>query len=163
VNAEAGSTHGLVRLAVEIADDWLDARSELAPAFYTAAFDLGIDALKQAIGIDADYRARERRSTVALEAHLVLLAPVPAGSDVALEMRIVDCDAKRLHVVQEMRLGAALVALRESMTVSFDLDARRSCPFGAAVAARIDSLYQAQRALPPYRGRAGRLDLARSA
>lgn len=161
MNADAESARGLVRLAVAIADDWLDARGELAPAYYTAAFDLGIDALKQAIGIDADYRARERRSTVALEAHLVLLAPVPAGSEVALEMRIVDRDAKRLHVAQEMWLGVALVALRESMTVSFDLDARRSCPFGEAVAARIDRLYHAQRALPPYRGRADSLGLAR--
>jgi len=161
--AERDAATGLVRLVIAIDDAWLDARGELAPPFYTAVFDLGIDALKQVIGIDETYRERERRSTVALEAHVVLLAPVPAGSRVSVETRIVDCDAKRLHVAQEMRLDATTVALRESMTVSFDLDARRSCPFGAAVAARIDSLYQAQRVLPPYRGRADRLGLARPA
>lgn len=145
---------GRIGCRVEIEAAWLDARGELAPAFYTAAFDLGIDALKQALGIDEAYRRREQRSTVALEAHVRILGRVPAGATVELTARIVDRDAKRVHVAQEMRRGAALVALRESMTISFDLAARRSCAFGADVAARIDALHAAQRDLPAWHGEA---------
>jgi acyl-CoA thioester hydrolase len=154
---------GLVGCRVEIAPAWLDRRGELAPAFFTAAFDLGIDALKQALGVDEAYRLREQRSTVALEAHLRILRAVPAGSAVELTARIVDRDAKRIHVAQEMRCGGERVALRESMTISFDLVARRSCAFGAAVASRIDALHAAQLDLPAWRGEAGRLGVGRVA
>jgi acyl-CoA thioesterase FadM len=152
---------GRIGCRVEIAPDWLDAHAGLAPAFYTAAFDLGIDALKQVLGIDEGYRLREQRSTVALEAHLRILGPVPAGSTVELTARIVDRDAKRVHVAQEMRLGDSLVALRESMTISFDLVARRSCAFGPGVAARIDALHAEQLQLPPWHGEAHLLGVGR--
>lgn len=152
---------GRIGCRVAIGPDWLDAHGGLAPAFYTAAFDLGIDALKQALGIDEGYRVREQRSTVALEAHLRILGPVPAGSTVELTARIVDRDAKRVHVAQEMRLGDSLVALRESMTISFDLAARRSCAFGPEVAARIDALHAEQLQLPPWHGEAHLLGVQR--
>ena len=145
---------GRVVLAVAIPADWLDPRDNLAAAFYTAAFDLGIDALKQVIGVDEAYRLATRRSTVALEAHVVMLGTVPAGSIVQVSNRIADHDAKRLHIAQEMHLGDRLVATRECMTISFDLDARRTCAFETAVQARILALHDAQRTLPPHVGRA---------
>ncbi len=153
---------GCVLRPVRVPDEWLDARGELGVAFYTAAFDLGIDALKQVIGIDESYRLATRRSTVALEAHLVFMAPVPAGAEIVVGSRIVDHDAKRIHVAQELRHGAVLAATRESMTISFDLDARRSCVFEAAIFARIDALYEAQRALPLHVGAAQLLGLGRA-
>lgn len=152
---------GLVSCEVAIPADWLGRDDLLAPAFYTAAFDLGIDALKQVLGIDEAYRREQRRSTVALEAHVRILLPVPRGSTVTLSARIVDCDAKRLHVAQEMMLDGVTAALRESMTISFDLAARRSCAFGAEVAARIKSLHDAQQRLPRWCGEAHLLGVGR--
>lgn len=152
----------MIGLALRIPDAWLDARGELGVAYYTAAFDLGIDALKQAIGIDEAYRRAARRSTVALEAHLVLFARVPAGAEVVIDSRIVDRDAKRLHVAQRMHHGAVLAATRESMTIGFDLEARRSCAFEPAVFARIDALYEAQRALDMHVGSAQLLGVGRA-
>lgn len=153
---------GLVRLRVVTPDAWLDARGELAAPFYTAVFDLGIDALKQAIGLDEAYRVAARRSTVALEAHLRILAAVPRGSALDVLSRIVDCDAKRLHVAQTLLLEATTVATRESMTISFDLDARRSCEFADALRQRIAALHAAQRTLPPHVGSADRLGVGRA-
>lgn len=153
---------GLVRLRIATPDAWLDARDELAAPFYTAAFDLGIDALKQAIGLDEAYRLAARRSTVALEAHLRILAAVPRGSTLEVLSRIVDCDAKRLHVAQTLLLEATTVATRESMTISFDLEARRSCVFADALRQRIEALHVAQRSLPPHVGSADRLGIARA-
>lgn len=162
---DAVATHvaaGLVTCQVAIPAGWLGRDDTLAPAFYTAAFDLGIDALKQALGIDEAYRREQRRSTVALEAHLRIRLPVPRDSTVALSARIVDCDAKRLHVAQEMTLDGAVAALRESMTISFDLAARRSCAFGAEVAERIKTLHAAQLPLPRWSGVAHLLGVGRA-
>ena len=148
------SPPGVIRRALRIPDAWATARGELAVAYYTAAFDLGIDALKQAVGIDEAYRRAARRSTVALEAHIVFLAAVPAGAEILIDSRIVDRDAKRLHVAQRMQYGELLAATRESMTIGFDLEARRSCAFEPAVFARIEALYAAQAALPVHVGTA---------
>jgi len=153
---------GLVSCEVTIPGGWLGRDDRLAPAYYTAAFDLGIDALKQVLGIDEDYRHEQRRSTVALEAHLRYLLPVPAHSTVSMSARIVDCDAKRIHVAQEMTLDGAVAAVRESMTISFDLAARRSCAFGGQVAARIAALHDAQRKLPAWCGEAHLLGVGRA-
>jgi len=153
---------GLVRLRVDTPDAWLDACGELAAPFFTAVFDLGIDALKQAVGLDEAYRLAARRSTVALEAHLRILAAVPRGSTLEVLSRIVDCDAKRLHVAQTLQREATTVATRESMTISFDLDARRSCAFADGLRQRIEALHVAQRTLPPHVGSAERLGIGRA-
>ena len=152
---------GLVTLRSRLDHTWANSRGELTVPYYTAAFDLGIDALKQVIGIDAAYRLAAQRSTVALEAHLVIHAAVPIEAEVVIESRIVDCDAKRLHVAQALHCGPGCAATRESMTISFDLAARRSCPFEAAVMGRIATLFEAQRTLPPHAGTAHLLGLGR--
>ena len=152
---------GVVSLTVSVPADWGDARGELGNPYYTAAFDLGSDALKRAIGIDATYRHAARRSTVALEAHLVFIARVPLGAELLIESRIVDRDAKRLHVAQTLYHGDVLAATRDSMTIGFDLEARRSCAFEPAIFARIDALYDAQRAGPTHAGTAQGLGVAR--
>jgi acyl-CoA thioester hydrolase len=153
---------GLVACQLAIPAGWLGRDNSLVPAFYTAAFDLGIDALKQVLGINEAYRREQHRSTVALEAHVRILLPVPGGSTVTLSARIVDCDAKRLHVAQEMTLNGPIAALRESMTISFDLAARRSCAFGVEVAARIKALHDAQQCLPRWSGEAHLLGVDRA-
>ncbi len=153
---------GLVRCELAIPAGWLGRDDRLAPAFYTAAFDLGIDALKQVLGIDEAYRRTQGRSTVALEAHLRFLLPVPGNSTVDLSARVVDCDAKRIHVAQEMVLEGRVAAVRESMTISFDLAARRSCAFGAEVAERIKTLHAAQLPLPGWSGVAHLLGVGRA-
>lgn len=129
---------------------WVDARGALRPAFYTAAFDGSIDDLKQAFGLDADWRARRRQSTVALEARLTVLGPAWRDERLQVESRIIEFDAKRLHIAQVLTRGEEWVATRESMALSFDLDARRSCPFDPEIARRIAALHGAQRALEPW-------------
>lgn len=154
---------GRVLHRVALCDAWTNAQGELAAPFYTAIFDLGIDALKLAVGIDEAYRVSTRRSTVALEAHVVILAQVPRDSVVVVASRIADCDAKRLHVAQEMTLGQTLVATRECLTISFDLAARRTCAFADDIRDRITALQAAQRRLPAHLGSAHLLGVDRAA
>lgn len=153
--------NGVVQTHVHAPAAWSDARGELGAPFYTAAFDFGIDALKDLIGIDEAYRHAARRSTVALEAHVAFLARVPIAAALRIDSRIVDHDAKRLHTAQRLYHGSVLAATREGITLSFDLEARRSCPFEAAILARIEALYEAQRALPAHVGTAHLLGVDR--
>ncbi len=148
--AEGGVVGPRICCEVLVEDDWVDVDGRLRPAFYTAAFDGSIDHLKSAFGLDAAWREQYRRSTVALEARLTLRGPAWRGERLTIESRIFDCDAKRLHIAQILYRGDTLVATRESMAISFDLDARRSCPFQDAIAANITHLYSAQQALAPW-------------
>ena len=147
---EGSAAAGRVCTEVEINRAWTDAAGLLRPALYTAAFDGSIDHLKAVFGLDAAWRARHRLSTVALEARLTLLGPAWQGEKLSIESRIVDCDAKRLHIAQVLARGAEWVATRESMAISFDLEARRSCPFAPDIAAGIARLRAAHAMLPVW-------------
>ena len=141
---------GRIVSPVTIQAAWVDASDNLRPAFYTAAFDGSIDDLKAAFGLDAAWRAARRQSTVALEARLSVRGPARRGEVLRIESRIFDVDAKRLHIAQVLARGEDWIATRESMAISFDLDARRSCPFAPEIATRIAALYAAHRALEPW-------------
>lgn len=75
-------SNGIVVTETEVLESWLDYNDHMNVAYYVAAFDLGIDAFKATLGIDLDYIAREKRSTVALEAHIgVHPSPTTYGID----------------------------------------------------------------------------------
>ena len=147
---EAQAAVGRVCIEVAISRAWVDEAGRLRPAFYTAAFDGSIDHLKDVFGLDAAWRERHRRSTVALEARLTVLGPAWQDETLQIESRIVDFDAKRLHIAQVLARGEEWVATRESMASSFDLDARRSCPFAPDIAAQIAALHAAHAQLPDW-------------
>jgi acyl-CoA thioester hydrolase len=139
---------GLVITHYTVLPEWLDYNNHMNVAYYIATFDLGIDALKAVYGIDARYIETEQRSTVALEAHITYQNEASLGEQLDVHTRILDFDAKRTHLYQEMYRGGVLLATQETLSISFDLQARKSSAFDPAIGARIAMLYEAQRELP---------------
>jgi len=140
--------NGIVVTETAVLAEWLDYNDHMNVAYYIAAFDIGIDELKAVYGIDSDYIESKQRSTVALEAHITYQNEASLGDKLRIETRILDFDGKRTHLYQEMYRGDALLATQETLSISFDLTARRSCPFDDALAPNIERLVAAQRALP---------------
>ncbi|MCB1749002.1 MAG: thioesterase family protein [Gammaproteobacteria bacterium] len=139
---------GIVRLEVTVKPEWLDYNDHMNVAWYVAAFDLGIDAFKDVIGITLDYIAREQRSTVALESHITYQREAHRDQVLRVETRIVDFDGKRVHIYQELYRDTDLLATQETVSISFDTAARRSCPFADDMAARYRTVLEAAAALP---------------
>ncbi|MGE0485225.1 MAG: thioesterase family protein [Gammaproteobacteria bacterium] len=139
---------GIVRLEVTVKPEWLDYNDHMNVAWYVAAFDLGIDAFKDVIGITLDYIAREQRSTVALEAHITYQREAHRDQLLRVETRIVDFDGKRVHIYQELWRDDELLATQETLSISFDTAARRSCPFADDMAARYRTMLEAASSLP---------------
>lgn len=139
---------GVVVSRTTVEADWLDYNDHMNVAFYVLAFDRAIDDIKAVFGIDEAYRRAQGRSTVALEAHITYRNEASLGDLLEVRTRIADCDTKRVHFAQEMYRGPDLLATRESLGISFDLAARRTCPFEPAVLARIEALHAAQAAGP---------------
>jgi len=148
MNERSLPVHGIVITELAVKPEWLDYNDHMNVAYYIAAFDLGIEDLKSAYGLDEAYRKAHQRSTVALEAHITYQNEAALGDHLRIESRILATDGKRLHLCQAMYRSETLLSTQEAMSISFDLAARRSCPFDSALRTRIEALQQAQTALP---------------
>lgn len=140
--------NGIVFTTTTVLPEWLDYNDHMNVAYYIAAFDLGIDELKAVYGIDSNYIATEQRSTVALEAHITYQNEASLGEELRIGSRILDFDSKRTHLYQEMYRSDDLLATQETLSISFDLKARKSQPFESEIAANIEAMCRAQRSLP---------------
>jgi acyl-CoA thioester hydrolase len=140
--------NGVVITISAVLPEWLDYNNHMNVAYYIAAFDIGIDDLKAVYGIDGKYIESKQRSTVALESHITYQSEASLGDELEVRTRILDFDAKRTHLYQEMYRGDDLLATQETLSISFDLAARKSCPFESAIANNIERLWQAQDSLP---------------
>ena len=65
-----------------------------------------------------------------------------------VETRIFDFDGKRAHILQEIFRKKSPIASQETLSISFDLDSRRTCKFADSIAQRYVELYEAQKKLP---------------
>ena len=140
--------NGVVVTSYTVMPEWLDYNNHMNVAYYVGTFDLGIDALKAIYGMDADYIKLKQRSTVALEAHVTYQNEASLGEKLSVHSRVLDFDAKRTHLYQEMHRGGDLLATQETLSISFDLEKRKSCPFEDAIARQITILHAAQLSLP---------------
>ena len=142
--------------------DWVDAGGALAPAYAVVIFDHAIDRLYDGIGLGPDYRSATTFSTFTLETHVLTERRVPAGEEVLVRSRVLEVDAKRMHIAQEMfRPGAAdRAAMMEQLAIHVDLALRRSTPFPAERLARIRSAMAAQADWPVPAGTGRRIGLS---
>ncbi len=140
--------NGIVVTTVEVGREWLDYNDHMNVAYYVMAFDFGIDAFKDVIGITLDYIEREKRSTVALESHISYLQEATLGDALRIETRIVDFDGKRVHYYQEMYRGETLLSTQETLSISFSTESRRSCEFEDQARERYQTMLERQGQLP---------------
>ena len=102
---------GLPIYECAVLSEWIDYNGHLRDAYYGLIFSYAIDALMERIGIDAAYRERSACTLYTLEQHAHYLEAVGNNDRVAVTVRILDGDHKRLHAAFELhRAGAAAVA-----------------------------------------------------
>jgi acyl-CoA thioester hydrolase len=146
---------GVVRSTITVQSDWLDYNGHMNVAYYLVAFEQGIEDLKCTYGLDAEYRATQQRSTVALESHVTYQREAMEGQQLRIESQILATDGKRLHIAQAMYRDTTLLATQEILSISFDLAARKTCPFDPRLLSRINALIEARSATarPAWVGR----------
>ncbi len=142
--------NGIILSRLTVKPEWLDYNDHMNVAYYNAVFDLAIEDVKAAYGLTEAYRLANQRSTVALEAHITYQQEATLGDELRIESRILETDGKRLHLCQAMYRDTTLLATQETLSLSFNLATRRSCPFDPSLLARIEDLQRAQaRVLKP--------------
>lgn len=121
-----------------VIDDWVDYNGHMNLAYYVLIFDRGTDGFLESIGMTAALRESTGSSVFVAETHVNYHAEVMSGETVTISSRILDCDAKRLHLYHEMQVRDGTVAASsELMILHVNLNGRKVGPFPDLVAARI--------------------------
>jgi len=146
----------LLDLAVE--PGWIDYNGHMNMGYHLVAYDRATDELMDRLGIDERYRQASGCSIYVLEVHLCYERELRLGDRVALDVQLVDHDAKRIHCFMRMRRhgDGELAATGELMLMHVTLGDGRSTPMPEAVLARVRALAGHHAALPhpPQLGRA---------
>ena len=130
--------------------EWIDYNGHMNVAYYVLAFDHGVDAFMQFIGISPAYIEQRRASTFTLEMHVSYIRELRVGDPLRLNCQLLDFDTKRVHYFLHMHHAEDdyLAAVSEQIMVHVDLETRRSSEFPDDVRIALKSLMNAHRHLP---------------
>jgi acyl-CoA thioester hydrolase len=135
-------------MAVE--PQWIDYNGHLNVAYYNVLFDRAVDELYELVGLGPDYLKVHKHSTMVVETHVRYLREVKQSDPVHVTVQLLDYDAKRMHVFEELRHATEnwLSATSESMTLSVDMTAKKVAPFAPHVLQGLERLKAAHAKLP---------------
>lgn len=124
--------------------EWVDYNGHMNDAAFAGVFSEATDALLEWLGLGADSRAEYGYTAFTLETHIRYLAQAYEGQPLLVDVRLVDHDAKRLHVLMTLREATEGTALAtgEIMLMGIDTTTERPAPFPDAIAARVGELYR---------------------
>ena len=133
----------------EIEKDWIDYNGHLNMAYYNVLFDRGVDDAFDVLGMGAEYARTRRLTTYTAEVHICYVRELHLGHAVRCSFQLLDFDAKRIHVFQEMRHEDGwLAATAEMLTLHVDMNGPKVAPFSPDVLARIEEMHALHAALP---------------
>ena len=135
-----------------VAADWVDYNGHMRDAYYGLVFSYAIDALMIELGMDEAYRRDVKGTLYVVEMHQFFLLEAHEGAPLKVAARLLDADAKRLHVMFEMLHGETgdLLAVQESLQMHvIQDDEPKSGAFTDEVQSRVNDMVAAQRELPP--------------
>ncbi|MFI1484120.1 thioesterase family protein [Streptomyces sp. NPDC020747] len=140
--------------------EWIDYNGHLSEAFYVLVFGHATDAMMDATGMDAAYRADSGCSLYTVESHIRYLRDVPEGARLGVRTRILGAGGKKAHFTHEMYVldaakaapdaDAAVVATSELLALHVDQKAGRATPFPEGVRDRLAPLVETA---PEWAGR----------
>ena len=137
--------------------EWTDYNGHLNDACYMVVFSLATDQLMVRIGLDEAGRKATGHSIFTLESHINYLLEVKQGVAIEVRTQVLGADAKRVDVYNTMHVADTepVLAANQLMLMNIDMATRKSAPFAASVAPRVQQLAEAHRGLqrPAYAGR----------
>lgn len=135
----------MVLLETRVAPEWVDYNGHMNDAEYARVFSLAVEALMDGIGLDEKGRTQHGLTIYTLETHLCYRREAHEGQLLAVDITLLDRDAKRLHVFFSMRDDQGeLLATSEQMLMGIDRQSGRSAAFPGPVAEAIAALPRAE-------------------
>ena len=130
--------------------EWIDYNGHMNVSYYVLAFDQGVDAFMELIGISPANIEQRQTSTFTLEMHVNFLHELRLGDPLRLNCQLLDFDTKRVHYFLHMHHAEDdyLAAVSEQIMVHVDLETRRSSEFPDDVRLALTNLMTAHHDLP---------------
>lgn len=130
-DAVTTTDNGILVSENRVQKDWIDINGHMNVAYYVLAFDYGVDALWEHVGISDDYIRERKLSTFAVDADVSYRAELKLDDPYRVVTQILAIDAKRLHQFQRMYHAEQgfLAATCEWMNLHVNLESRRVSPF----------------------------------
>ncbi|WP_343043312.1 thioesterase family protein [Texcoconibacillus texcoconensis] len=130
-------------LTKRVHSGWVDYNGHMNDAAYAQVFSHAVDALMDTVGLDEAGRSHFQYTIFTLETHLCYLKEVHLDDSVQVDLRILDYDAKRLHVFFEMKDSHGdLVATSEQMLLGMDTNEQRPSSFPEQVESKVKIFFE---------------------
>ena len=130
--------------------EWIDRNGHMNLAYYVVIFDLGTDAVFDALGIGSAYSAGSGHTMFAVETHTIYHREVTLGERVRLASSVIGADSKRLLLAHEMfKPDGSRAATFEVMNLHVSETTRRVAPFPPDRQAAIAAMVAADAGLRP--------------
>jgi acyl-CoA thioester hydrolase len=125
---------------VRVPPEWEDLNGHVNVQHHLTMYNLTTAPLLAQLGISEDWVRTERCGLFDLEHHIWYLNEVHVGDDVSLHLRMTARNARRVqgHVYLINASRDSLASVIEFVSAAADLDARRTIPLPAVIAASID-------------------------
>ena len=147
---EFNNSKPLELATLAVLPEWIDYNGHMNVSYYVLAFDQGVDAFMELIGISPANIEQRQTSTFTLEMHLNFLHELRLGDPLRLNCQLLDFDTKRVHYFLRMHHAEDdyLAAVSEQIMVHVDLETRRSSEFPDDVRLALTNLMNAHHDLP---------------
>jgi acyl-CoA thioester hydrolase len=128
---------------------WFDYNGHLNMAYYNVLFDRAVDHFFDETGCGKTYREAENRSFFTAEAHVCYVRELKFGSKVRADIRVVDVDARRVHVFERLfHEDGFLSATSETLLLHIDMAGPKVAPMPDDLLARFQALAASHATLP---------------
>lgn len=145
------NSNGFVELHQQnVLPEWIDYNGHMNVAYYVLVFDQSLDALLERVQLTPQYRRDSGCSVFVLETHVTYLQEVKEGDPLAISVRVVDFDEKRIHLFLEMRHAKDnfLAATSEQMILHIDSSGPRAHPMPDTILQHLADMKQEQDKFP---------------
>ena len=134
----------------KVLSQWVDWNGHMNMAFYALAFDQASGAFMSNIGLGRNYVESRSGMTFVLETHLTYDREMREHAPMRFTTQLLACDAKRVHLFHEMYHAGEryLAATNETIVINIDFATRRSAPWPAQVAERLEAVWSSHKKLP---------------
>jgi acyl-CoA thioester hydrolase len=146
---ELGFAGPFVSSVMQIEPQWIDYNGHLNVAYYNVLFDRAVDEVYELIGLGPDYLKSHKHSTMVVEAHIRYLRELHLGDPVRVSVQLLDYDAKRIHLFEELKHATEnwVSATSENMTLSVNMTTKKVAPFHDNVLRLLERMKAAHAAL----------------
>ena len=130
--------------------EWVDWNGHMNVAFYVTAFDQSSGTFMRNMGLGRRYVDGKLGMTFVLETHVTYDREMRGDAPMRFTTQLLERDVKKVHLYHEMFHAAQgyLAATNEVIVMNIDYASRRSAPWPAPVAKRLETLWLAHRDLP---------------